>query len=353
MKNRPLTLSLGLSILVSVSAAACSPYDAKLIEGGPGGTSGSGGMSGTGGMGGNGGTGGSGGTCVPTGPEVCDTKDNDCNGMLNDGTAAASCQMMGVVNATSSCTNGGQCLMRSCHPGFYDCDRNPGTGCERPEATTPCGFCSRICDDAGVDDAGVPDSGGMPEGGIAEAGVDAAIGSDACVPTSPATEVCDGVDNDCDSMIDPGTTCPSMCTGVTLSNGKVYAVCETPFNWGGARTACRVAALMMDLVIINDEAENTAVDKLVTDLIGPAGTAWLGANDAPPLPDGEWRWRDGTQFWMGAASGSAVGGLYSNWATGQPDDAGGAEDCAQMNAGGEWNDLPCGSGAVNPYVCEK
>jgi len=332
---------------------ACSPYDAKLLEGGAGGTGPTGGSGGAG----NSGDGGSGGACVPDGPDVCgDMKDNDCNGMVNDGQAAIdSCRTLGVVNATSSCTTSGQCLKRSCDPDWFDCDGNNGTGCERAKADTPCGRCGRVCgpdDDAGVLDSGVMmPEGGVNEAGVPEAGVDAAVGSDACVPTSPTTEVCDGVDNDCDSMIDPGTTCPTMCTGVTLPNGKVYAVCRSGLSWGSARTACRVASLGMDLVIIDDDAENTAVDTLINDLIGPTATSWLGANDN--VTEGTWLWRDNSQFWMGAAAGAAVGGRYSKWASGQPDDAGGMEDCAQMDATGSWNDLPCGSGASNPYVCEK
>jgi peptidoglycan hydrolase-like protein with peptidoglycan-binding domain len=62
---------------------------------------------------------------------------------------------------------------------------------------------------------------------------------------------------------------------------------------------------------------------------------------------------NGTQFWSGDDSGSAFSGNYANWATGEPNDAGG-EDCAQFLSGGtgEWNDLPCSGVDLPGYVVE-
>jgi hypothetical protein len=74
---------------------------------------------------------------------------------------------------------------------------------------------------------------------------------------------------------------------------------------------------------------------------------WLGANDIAVR--GEWRWPDGTQFWAGAQSGNPVGGLYSNWAMGQPgmqDDSG----MMQNQPSALWSAMP--STVVQPFICE-
>lgn len=46
---------------------------------------------------------------------------------------------------------------------------------------------------------------------------------------------------------------------------------------------------------------------------------------------------------------------YSNWASHEPNDHGGREDCVEMLAGGEWNDLYCDNkrNSKRPYVCQK
>ena len=80
-------------------------------------------------------------------------------------------------NAGASCQSGA-CVMGGCDAGFHDVDGDAGDGCEY-----------------------------------------------ACVPTVPSTEVCDGVDNDCngaidDSPTDPdlGTQCGAPCPGGSLAN---------------------------------------------------------------------------------------------------------------------------------------
>ncbi|MGH1505842.1 MAG: DUF4214 domain-containing protein [Acidimicrobiales bacterium] len=80
-------------------------------------------------------------------------------------------------------------------------------------------------------------------------------------------------------------------------------------------------------------------------LVELTGNTWIGASDE--AVEGEWRWMDGpeagTLFWQGAGAGSAVNGAYSNWDSGEPNNAGG-EDYAHMFAtgsnAGEWNDYP-------------
>lgn len=89
------------------------------------------------------------------------------------------------------------------------------------------------------------------------------------------------------------------------------------------------------------------------------GVGWIGANDAEV--EGVWRWvtgpEAGTQFWQGNYNGSAVGGRYSFWNNGEPNnvqkDWGDDEDYAHINADPNsipksWNDLPNEGDKHNP-----
>jgi hypothetical protein len=115
-----------------------------------------------------------GGPCTPDGVEKCDGKDNDCNGFVDDvdpSTLVGNEHNCGVCGNVCSYANGvGECLggfdggtpschLKACAPNHYDADGDPKNGCEY-----------------------------------------------GCVPTSPATEVCDGNDNNCDGQVDEGFT---------------------------------------------------------------------------------------------------------------------------------------------------
>ncbi|HTA18193.1 MAG TPA: MopE-related protein, partial [Polyangia bacterium] len=121
--------------------------------------------------------------CEPSngGVEICDGLDNNCNGMTDEGfdfqTDVANC---GVCNkactypfATASCVMG-VCQQGACLPGYYDRDPNV-PGCET-----------------------------------------------ACTKTNGGVEICDGLDNDCNGLIDDNVgaatiTCKSLgvCAGTT------------------------------------------------------------------------------------------------------------------------------------------
>jgi len=127
--------SLGLVLVVAL-------YACGLDSGGGGasGRSGSGGSTG-GSAGGSAGVGTGGGAGVScTGEEMCDGLDNDCNGLVDDGTANDVCRFQ-LVNAESVCARG-FCVLTTCLPGFTNCDGNPGNGCETPINMLPCGQCN-------------------------------------------------------------------------------------------------------------------------------------------------------------------------------------------------------------------
>ena len=170
-------------------------------------------------------------TCAPAAPspEICDGLDNDCNGLEDDGIAAVpttcgigACKQTGTL----SCLNAK--LFDTCVPG------TPAAG----DAT-----CDGVDDDCDgqTDEDVVPATCGV--GACASIGKCVAGAVQACVPGTPAPEVRDGLDNDCDGIVDEGTACTanSQCATGFCVDG----VCCTSACGGGVAgdcMACSVAA---------------------------------------------------------------------------------------------------------------
>jgi hypothetical protein len=119
-------------------------------------------------------------------------------------------------------------------------------------------------------------------------------------------------------------------TGCALraSGAAAYLICTAaPATWAEAEAAC--AARGAALVTVTSADENAWL------VAAGAADAWLGYTDAAV---------EGTYVWVAGTSG------WVNWGMGQPDDAGGNEDCASLLADGTWNDAPCD--AKHAYVCK-
>ncbi|KAL9968058.1 hypothetical protein ACROYT_G026384 [Oculina patagonica] len=128
------------------------------------------------------------------------------------------------------------------------------------------------------------------------------------------------------------SVCPN---GWIHLQSSCYKFFSKGLTWNAAKSACE--ALGSNLVVINSQAENQAVGQNIT------GGQWpyIGLY-RDPKDKSRWMWVDGSRP------------TYTNWYSGEPNNAGGNEDCAQMQSksyGWTWNDLACNSDNLS-HVCE-
>ncbi len=261
--------------------------------------------------------------CVPGATELCNERDDDCDGEVDEGidtdTSLEHCGGCGLAcappHAFGECV-GGACGIATCDVGWYDIDGDPDTGCEYrclpteaddtlcdlrdndcdgeidedvPFDTDPsnCGSCGRICSFAHATascesgdcvlsacDAGFHDLDGLPGNGCEYA----------CTPADPPTETCNARDDDCDGDVDEGDpggggscgTDQGACTAGTLEcvGGSVVCVGAT----GPTTEECNG---------VDDDCDGS------TDEGNPAGGGSCGTDEGTCVP-GTWQCTGGS-----------------------------------------------------------
>ncbi|MBI5099211.1 MAG: hypothetical protein HZB30_08215 [Nitrospirae bacterium] len=151
-------------------------------------------------------------TINPYAVEICDNKDNDCNGQTDDGIASIP-STCGVGECTrtgnNTCTNGG--WVNSCTPGeaiAETCDNKDnncdGTIDDNLTRPTTCG--AGACSSTGTETC----SAGL-------------WGNNTCTEKPPVAETCNNMDDDCDGQVDEDyISTPTSCgQGVCAATGQL------------------------------------------------------------------------------------------------------------------------------------
>jgi len=370
----------------------------------------------------------------PAAAEVCNGIDDDCDGHTDDADASVDLSTGGTWYEDSDGDGYGDASvpLEACvQPAgsvsdATDCDDDAAA--VNPGATEVCNGIDDDCD-TDVDDADSsvdPSSGGtwytdgdgdgyggtttvsactQPSGSLTTS-TDCDDGDAAVNPA--ATEICNGIDDDCDTAVDDADPSLDASTGATWyvdsdldgygdAGGSVIS-CSEPSGYVTDATDCddgdadvNPAATETcngyddDCDDVADDAGDCpcAVEYMGSDLTHPymfctSPASWtsgsascnsygyelLTVNNAA-----ENAWADSTadtystqKWWIGLndraaegsfrwASGEAV--TYTNWHSGEPNNGGGNEDCTQFNRfhpSQTWNDEPCSDSFR--YVCE-
>jgi len=288
----------------------------------------------------------------PGATETCNGIDDNCNGTVDEADAADA--SVWYADADTDGFGDADSAQTACDapPGFVadsaDCDDSDGA--VNPDATEVCDGIDNDCDGS-TDESGSFGESTWYLDSDSDGYGDVSVTTSAC--DAPAGYVSD--DDDCDDGdidVNPGETdvCDTIdnnCDGSKDESG--LCPCDVYEYGGHAYMFCDSTATWSagrticlsygyDLASIGDAAENTDINAQAYFRYG--GKWWIGFNDQTT---------EGSFVW---SNGEAV--TYTNWHAGEPNDGGGNEDCTQLGRfypAATWNDEPCSSSFR--YVCEE
>ena len=214
--------------------------------------------------------------CTPgePGAEVCDGRDNDCDGRVDDDIApVVSYCGIGACGAQGQKTCIGGALVDSCTPGApgdaetcdgtdEDCDGDIDEGIEPTVISCGLGDCradgTRTCEDGAL--------------------------VDSCTPGAPMAEICDGSDQDCDGRIDEGIAPVHTMCGVGACRQKGTAACVD----GELVDGCAPGAPKAEICNAIDDDCDGAIDEDIADEPVQCGVGACGSKGFDRCVSGVW-----------------------------------------------------------------